>query len=139
MVNIYFCRGLSGNNQRRPTCQVYIGTKGLHITFLECARYEKTLEINGRRNGPASGRHPHPSLGACPGGLANWEPPRGSCLHCVTEPPNYDGPHVPVIVIMTFDNRTYVPHNLKGLLSFEHDLITGVLQYYNSLFKIPSE
>jgi hypothetical protein len=57
----------------------------------------------------------------------------------VTEPPNYDGPHVPVIVIMTSDNRTYVPHNLKGLLSFEQDPITGVLQYYNSLFKIPLE
>jgi hypothetical protein len=58
---------------------------------------------------------------------------------CVTEPLNYDGPHVPVIVIMTSDSRTYVPHNLKGMLSSEHDLITGVLQYYNSLFKIPSE
>jgi hypothetical protein len=54
----------------------------------------------------------------------------------VTEPPNYDGPHVPVIVIMTSDSRTYVPHNLKGLLSSEQDPITGVLQYYNSLFKI---
>jgi hypothetical protein len=58
---------------------------------------------------------------------------------CVIEHPNYDGPHVPVIVIMTSDSRTYVSHNLKGLLSSEHDLITGVLQYYNSLFKIPSE
>jgi hypothetical protein len=57
----------------------------------------------------------------------------------VTKPPNYDGSHVPVIVIMTYDSRTYVPHNLKGLLSSEQDPITGVLQYYNSLFKIPSE
>jgi hypothetical protein len=40
---------------------------------------------------------------------------------------------------MTSDNRTYVSRNLKGLLSFEQDLITGVLQYYNSLLKIPSE
>jgi hypothetical protein len=32
----------------------------------------------------------------------------------VTEPPNYDGPHVPVIVIMTSDSCTYVPHNLKA-------------------------
>jgi hypothetical protein len=53
----------------------------------------------------------------------------------VTEPPNYDGPHVPVIIIVTSDSRTYVPHNLKGLLSSEQDPITGVLQYYNSLFK----
>jgi hypothetical protein len=47
-------------------------------------------------------------------------------LPLVIEPPNYDGPHVPVIVIMTSDNRTYVSHNLKGLLSSEHDPITGV-------------
>jgi hypothetical protein len=52
---------------------------------------------------------------------------------------NYDGPHVPVIVIMTFDSYTYVPHNIKGLLSSEQDPIIGVLQYYNSLFKITSE
>jgi hypothetical protein len=58
---------------------------------------------------------------------------------CVTEPPNYDGPHVPVIVIMTSNSRTYVPHNLKCLLSSEQDLIMGVLQYYNSLFRLPSE
>jgi hypothetical protein len=57
----------------------------------------------------------------------------------VTEPPNYDGPHVHVIVIMTSDSRTYVPHNLKGMFSSEQDPITGVLQYYNGLFKIPSE
>jgi hypothetical protein len=37
----------------------------------------------------------------------------------VTEPPNYDGPQVHVIAIMTFDSRTYVHHNLKGLLSSE--------------------
>jgi hypothetical protein len=52
---------------------------------------------------------------------------------------NYDGPHVPVIIIMTSDSHTYVPHNLKGLLSSEQDPITGVLQYYNSLFKITLE
>jgi hypothetical protein len=48
---------------------------------------------------------------------------------------NYDGPHVAVIVIITSDSYTYVPHNLKGLLSFEQDSITGVFQYYNNLFK----
>jgi hypothetical protein len=52
---------------------------------------------------------------------------------------NYDNPHVSVIVIMTSDSHTYVPHNPKGLLSSEQDPITGVLQYYNSLFKITSE
>jgi hypothetical protein len=64
---------------------------------------------------------------------------KGRGLTGVTEPPNYDGPHVPIIVIMTSDSHTYVSHNLKGLLSSEQDLIIGVLQYYNSLFKIPSE
>jgi hypothetical protein len=54
----------------------------------------------------------------------------------VTEPPNYDGPQAHVIAIMTSDGRTYVHHNLKGLLSSEQDPITGVLQYYNNLFKI---
>jgi hypothetical protein len=57
----------------------------------------------------------------------------------VIELSHYDGPHVPVIVIMTSDSRTYVPHNLKGLLSSEQDPITDVLQYYNSLYKIPLE
>jgi hypothetical protein len=59
-----------------------------------------------------------------------------SGIVCVTEPPNYDGPQVHVIAIMTSDSRTYVHHNFKGLLSSEQDPITGVLQYYNSLFKI---
>jgi hypothetical protein len=50
-------------------------------------------------------------------------------LLLVTEPSNYDGPHVSIIVIMTSDNHTYVPHNLKGLLFSEQDPITRVLQY----------
>jgi hypothetical protein len=49
----------------------------------------------------------------------------------VAEPPNYDGPHVPVIVIMTSDSRTYVPYNLKGLLSSKQDLITTVYSKYH--------
>jgi hypothetical protein len=27
LMNVCFCRGLSGNNQRRPTCHVYIEIK----------------------------------------------------------------------------------------------------------------
>jgi hypothetical protein len=45
----------------------------------------------------------------------------------VIEPPNYDGPQVHVIAIMTSDSRTYVHHNLKGLLFSEQDPIIGVL------------
>jgi hypothetical protein len=40
---------------------------------------------------------------------------------------NNDGPHVHIIVIMTFNSHTYVPHNIKGLLSSEQDPITRVL------------
>jgi hypothetical protein len=57
----------------------------------------------------------------------------------VTEPPNYDDPHISVIIIMTSDSHIYVPRSLKGLFSSEQDPITGVLQYYNNLFKIPLE
>jgi hypothetical protein len=54
-VNVCFYRVSAEKNQEMPTCQVYIETKGLYITFLECGRYEKTLETNGRQNGPESG------------------------------------------------------------------------------------
>jgi hypothetical protein len=57
----------------------------------------------------------------------------------VTEPPNSDGPHVPVIVIMTSDSRTYVPHNLKAcfppnrIQSQEYCNITTIYsKYYQS-------
>jgi hypothetical protein len=53
-VNIYFYRVSAEKNQGRPTCQVYIETKGVRTTFLESRRYEKTLETNQRRNGPES-------------------------------------------------------------------------------------
>jgi hypothetical protein len=54
-VNVCFYRVLAEKNQGRPICQVYIETKELCITFLECGRYEKTLKTNRRRNGPKSG------------------------------------------------------------------------------------
>jgi hypothetical protein len=54
LVNVCFYRVSAEKNQGRPTCQVYIETKGIRITFLEYGRYEKTLETNRRRNGPGS-------------------------------------------------------------------------------------
>jgi hypothetical protein len=57
-----------------------------------------------------------------------------------TAPPLPQGRHsASVAVTMTSDNRAYFSRNLKDMLSSAQDLITGVLQYYNSLFKIPSE
>jgi hypothetical protein len=47
---------------------------------------------------------------------------------------NYDDPYVPIIVIMTSDSHTFVPHNLKGLFSSEQDPITGVLQYITTVY-----
>jgi hypothetical protein len=57
----------------------------------------------------------------------------------VTEPPNYDGPQVPVIAIVTSDSHTYVYHNLKGLLSSEQDPITGVLNITTVYSKYSTE
>jgi hypothetical protein len=55
LVNVCFYRVSAEKNQERSTCQVYIETTGPHITFLECVRYKKTLETNGRQNGPRIG------------------------------------------------------------------------------------
>jgi hypothetical protein len=54
-VNVCFYSVSAKKNQGRPTCQIYIDTKGVRTTFLESRRYEKTLETNGRQNGPGSG------------------------------------------------------------------------------------
>jgi hypothetical protein len=54
-VNVYFCRVSAEKNQGSPTCPIYIETKGLHITFMEYGRYEKTLETTGRQNRSESG------------------------------------------------------------------------------------
>jgi hypothetical protein len=73
-------------------------------------------------------RHPSPEiecLGMLPGTGAAWETAskqKQVIGPIVTEPPNYDGPQAHVIAIMTSDSRTYVHHNLKGLLSSEQDL-----------------
>jgi hypothetical protein len=54
LVNVCFYKVSAKKNQGRPTCQVYIETKGVQTTFLESGRYEKTIETNRRRNGPGS-------------------------------------------------------------------------------------
>jgi hypothetical protein len=48
-VNIYFCRGLSGNNQRRSTCQIYIERNRPYYEKEYSRRLEK---IFPRRVGP---------------------------------------------------------------------------------------
>jgi hypothetical protein len=54
-VNVYFCRGLSGKDQRRLTCQIDIETKRLQITFLESRRLEKATLQRWRPSGLTGG------------------------------------------------------------------------------------
>jgi hypothetical protein len=75
-VNVCFYRVSAENNQGRPTCQVYIETKGVQTTFLESRWYEKTLETNQRRNGPRS-RAAAQGVGA---GAQATEPIRGNLM-----------------------------------------------------------
>jgi len=75
---VYFCRGLSGNMEERPTRRVY-------IEILTCAAIFYHLEEsrsygNEREAKRARGLGARSSpLGARPGVLANQAPPRGSC------------------------------------------------------------
>jgi hypothetical protein len=62
-VNACFCRVSAKKNQGRPTCQVYIETKGSRITFLKFGRYEKALDQTGGETGMEAERAPKP-LGA---------------------------------------------------------------------------
>jgi len=65
LVFVYFCRGLSGNKEERPTCQDYIEISTHHAIFyhLEDSRsHEKKAEAE---RGQAQGARP-PSRGARP-------------------------------------------------------------------------
>jgi len=78
LVFVYFCRGLSGNMEERPTRRVY-------IEILTCAPIFYHLEEsrshgNEREAERARGQGARPPpLGAHPIVSANQAPPRGSC------------------------------------------------------------
>ena len=67
LVFVYFCRGLSENMERRPTCQVYNEIITCRAIFLNLE--ETATGTNGRPIGPG-GRAPALPLGRppCPGG-----------------------------------------------------------------------
>ena len=78
LVFVYFCRGLSGNMEERPTRRVYIEILTCHaiILYLE----ESRSHGNERETGWARGQGARPlPLGARPGLGANQLQLRGSC------------------------------------------------------------
>jgi len=76
LVFVYFCRGLSENMERRPTCQVYneiIVCRAIFLNLEESRRHGNERET-GRAQG--QGARP-PPLGARPGLGANHVQHRG--------------------------------------------------------------
>jgi len=71
LVFVYFCRGLSGNMERRPTCHVYNEIITCHAIFLNLE--ESRSHGNERKTGRARGQ------GARPGLRANHNQLRGLC------------------------------------------------------------
>jgi len=78
LVFVYFCRGLSENMERRPTCQVYNEIITYRAIFLNLE--ESRSHGNERETGRARGQGARPPpLGAYPGLGANHSQPRGLC------------------------------------------------------------
>jgi len=77
-VFIYFCRGLSKNMERRPTCHVYNEIIMCRAIFLNLE--ESRSHGNERETGQARGQGARPPpLGARPGLGANHNQLRGLC------------------------------------------------------------
>jgi len=72
LVFIYFCRGLSENMERRPTCHVYneiIPCRAIFLNLEESRSHGNEREENRARG---QGGRP-PPLGACPGLESNQD------------------------------------------------------------------
>jgi len=77
-VFLCFCRGLSENMERRPTCHVYNKIITCHAIFLNLE--ESRSYGNERETGRARGQGARPPpLGARPGLRANHNQLRGLC------------------------------------------------------------
>jgi len=74
LVSVYFCRGLSENMERRPTCQVYNEIITCRAIFLNL---EESIS-HGNERAWRQGARP-PPLGVCPALVANQSRSRGSC------------------------------------------------------------
>jgi len=78
LVFVYFCRGLSGNMEQRPTCRVYIEILTCHAIFYhleDSRRHENEREAERARR---QGARP-PPLGARPEVSTNHAQSRGLC------------------------------------------------------------
>ena len=76
LVFIYFCRGLSENMERRPTCHVYNEIIMCRIIFLN--REESKSHGNEQEDDRARGQGARPPpLGACPELESNQDPSCG--------------------------------------------------------------
>ena len=78
LVLVYFCRGLFGNMEERPTRRVYIEILTCRIIFYhlkDSRSHENEWEAERARG---QGARP-PPLGACPATGTNQVPSRGLC------------------------------------------------------------
>jgi len=76
LVFVYFCRGLSGNMEERPTCRVYMEILTCRAIFYHL---EDSRSHGNEREGDwarGQGARP-PPLGARPGAESNQDPSRG--------------------------------------------------------------
>ena len=71
LVFVYFCRGLSGNMEERPTCRVYIEILTCHTIFYHLE--DSRSHGNEREAERARGQGARPAIGA------NLAESRGSC------------------------------------------------------------
>jgi len=78
LVFVYFCRELSENMERRPTCQVYNEIITCRAIFLNLE--ESRSHGNEREAARVRGQGTRPTpLGARPPAVANQAPSPGSC------------------------------------------------------------
>ena len=78
LVFVYFCRGLSDNMERRPTCRVNDGIMMCRAIFLNLEDSRRTWAEAEPGRGPAQGARPRVQ-GARPDPVANQHQPRALC------------------------------------------------------------
>ena len=71
LVFVYFCRGLSGNSEERPTCEDY-------VKILTCCAIILHLEDSRSHETEAEAKRGQ-RQGACPPPVANHTQSRGLC------------------------------------------------------------
>jgi len=78
LVFFYYCRGLSGNREERPTCQVYIEILTCRAIFYHLEDFRSHGNEWEAERARGQGTHP-PPLGARPVAETNQVPSHGLC------------------------------------------------------------